>query len=442
MPLISNPQDINIIEEDEVQQILGRTPGWMLQWGSTFIALAFLLIIFLSAYIQYPAIVSAPIILTTEQPPIPVVARTNGKIAELNISEKQTVEEGMTLAVLDNPAHTADVLKLEAFLKKIEALESPEDMLYLSPPKSLKLGQLQNFYAPFILQLNDFTFFLNQKQAIRNIRALKRQIQEIENLNSELITQKSTLQSVHSLDQEKVERYTNLVNQGQLASAEQLEDAKIQALRSKRQLELLDTEVINNKLQIQRIEEKILSFKQSNKNNHSDKWFKILEQVQQINGQIALWKETFLLQAPISGQVTMPIFQNNNQFVKALDEVMYITPTGNNSGHIFGKANLPIPRAGKVEINQHVKIRLLDYPYQEYGVVKGKVKDIALVPTTDRNGTATYYVEVDLVEGLATTYGDSTLTFRQGMQGTAQIITQDQSVLGNLFNKIWSQIWN
>jgi HlyD family secretion protein len=352
------------------------------------------------------------------------------------------VQQGMTLAVLENPAETADVLDFENFLLKIEGLTTPEEILEITPPKSLILGELQSWYATFTLQYKDLVFFLNQKQAIRNINALKTQIEEIKNLNTELISQKRTLEAVNALDNKKVDRYTKLINDDKLVSSDQLEEAQIQALRSKRQLELLDSEVINNKLQIQRIEEKILTFQQSDKNSYSDKWLKLLEQVQHLKGQIALWKETYLLIAPISGQVTLPNIQNNHQFVKALDEVMYITPTNSNSGYVFGRANLPIPRAGKVEIGQDVKIRLLDYPYQEYGIVKGKVKDIALVPTTDRNGTASYYVEVDLVEGLATTYGDSTLTFRQGMQGVAQIITQDQSVLGNLFNKIWSQIWN
>lgn len=441
MPLISNPKDIALNDNEDVQQILGRTPSWMLQWGSTLIAFGFVFIVFVAWYVRYPDIVPAQVTLTTEQPPIPVVARTNGKISTLKVIEKQAVAEGQVLAVLENPAETADILQLETFLKKIEQLESPLDILELDKLPPLKLGNLQNSYATMTLQVNDLIYFLDEEQVAQSIKALKRQIREIKKLNDALSQQKETLAQVNELNKLRLERNENLIKDEGLVSMEEVERAKVGLLQSKRQLELLDTDVINNELRIQQIKEKILNLEQGNKNNYSDKWLKLLENIQKLNGEIALWKEQYLLIAPIDGQVTLPNIQHENQFVNNLEEVMYITPTSN-SGEIYGQANLPLPKAGKVEVGQDVKIRLLDYPYQEYGVVKGKVKDLALLPTTDKNGNTSYYVEINLPEGLLTTYDDSTLHFRQEMQGIAQIITAEQSILENLFNKILSQIWN
>lgn len=441
MPLISNPEDIALNDNDDVQQILGRTPNWMLRWGSTLIAFGFAFIVFVAWYVRYPDIVPAQVTLTTEQPPIPVVARTNGKISTLNVIEKQAVAEGQVLAVLENPAETVDILQLEAFLKKIEQLESPLDIVELDKLPPLKLGNLQNSYATMTLQVSNLIYFFDEEQVAQSIKALKRQIRKIKKLNDALSQQKETLAQVNELNKLRLERNENLIKDEGLVSMEEVERAKVGLLQSKRQLELLDTDVINNELRIQQIKEKILNLAQGNKNNYSDKWLKLLENIQKLNGEIALWKEQYLLIAPIDGQVTLPNIQHENQFVKNLEEVMYVTPT-NNSGDIYGQANLPLPKAGKVEVGQDVKIRLLDYPYQEYGVVQGRVKDLALLPTTDENGNTSYYVEINLPEGLLTTYGDSTLHFRQEMQGIAQIITAEQSILGNLFNKILSQIWN
>ena len=53
---------------------------------------------------------------------------------------------------------------------------------------------------------------------------------------------------------------------------------------------------------------------------------------------------------------------------------------------------------GKIKINQKVLIKLDNYKYQEYGIVQGKIKSIALVQDKDSK----YYIEVALPNGLQT----------------------------------------
>ena len=38
--LINNPEDIKINEDQDIQQIPGRPPGWILHWGITLVFFA------------------------------------------------------------------------------------------------------------------------------------------------------------------------------------------------------------------------------------------------------------------------------------------------------------------------------------------------------------------------------------------------------------------
>jgi len=77
-----------------------------------------------------------------------------------------------------------------------------------------------------------------------------------------------------------------------------------------------------------------------------------------------------------------------------------------------------------------VNIRLQNFPENEYGILRGTVNNIALVPA--QTGTTIYYsVEVVLNNGLISTYKKE-LPYLPNMQGQADIITEDLSLLERL----------
>jgi hypothetical protein len=87
-------------------------------------------------------------------------------------------------------------------------------------------------------------------------------------------------------------------------------------------------------------------------------------------------------------------------------------------------------------VGQRVNIQLDGFPYQEHGVVKGTVAHISLVPVASQTETAsTYVLEIALPDDLRTTY-DKTLPFRQSMVGTANVVTEDRSVLVRVFDQL------
>jgi hypothetical protein len=101
-----------------------------------------------------------------------------------------------------------------------------------------------------------------------------------------------------------------------------------------------------------------------------------------------------------------------------------------NEGEIIGKVQLSFQGAGKVKSGQEVNIRFDNYPYMEFGMVKGIVKSISLAP--DNNF---YTAEILLPDGLITFYNEK-LDFKQEMQGTAEIITEDFRLLERIIRPL------
>ena len=84
----------------------------------------------------------------------------------------------------------------------------------------------------------------------------------------------------------------------------------------------------------------------------------------------------------------------------------------------------------EVESMTHVVRRLQNFPENEYGILRGVVSNISLVPV--QAGEMAYYsVEIRLADHLITTYKKE-LPWLPNMQGQADIITEDISLLERL----------
>lgn len=78
-------------------------------------------------------------------------------------------------------------------------------------------------------------------------------------------------------------------------------------------------------------------------------------------------------------------------------------------------------------MERKVNIRFSNYPDNEFGMVRGRVQNISLVSVKVENKNH-YVVEINLPDGLTTTYGKQ-LPFVSEMEGQADIIADDRSLL-------------
>ena len=136
--------------------------------------------------------------------------------------------------------------------------------------------------------------------------------------------------------------------------------------------------------------------------------------------------------SPSDGNVQFLDFWRENQFVSQGQETFSIIPKDNKP---LGELILPSNGAGKVKLGQEVIVKLENYPYQQYGTIKGRVQSISLTTnqSRDKNNTFTnnYMIVVSLPNPLRTNFGVM-LSFKSDLKGSADIITDDRKLVSRL----------
>ncbi|GHV40040.1 hemolysin [Bacteroidia bacterium] len=423
------------LRSEEFQEILGAVPSWILRRGITVLAIIIAILLIGSAFFKYPDTISATMTLTGTSPATALVAKASGRLQELEVIDKQSVRAGDYLAVIENPAKTKDIQILKQYILH---LNERIDTLISLPPKELHLGAMQSLYSSFYITLFDYHEFKRLQYYTKKIDYMKERIGQYQQYYGNIITQKNIVNEQFKLNKSQYQRDSTLNKKG-VISPEELETAKNQYLQGYLSLENMNTTIQNTQIQITQMEESLLDteYQYQDKKNQLETQLKTY--ISQLLTEIQTWEQNYVLMASIDGQVTFTNYWVQNQNISAGDVIFNVVPE--NTGQIMGKAQMPLTRSGKVKAGQKVNVRFTSFPDNEYGIVKGFVKSISMVPVKDAQGENYYTVEIELPDGLKTTYNKE-LPYLPEMQAQADIITEDISVLERFFmplRKIWTE---
>lgn len=414
------------LRSTEVQEILSRPPKWIVRWGITIIFVVLSIIIIGSWFFQYPDVISANIVLTTENPPAPVVAKTSGKIQNLFVIDNQLVQKGDVLAVLENPAQFESVHKLELILRNFESSFKTGETIVVNN-QNLELGNIQSNYAGFTKTVEAYNQMIRLNYHTQKINLYKQELKKYDQYLSHLNRQNNLLRNDFDLVQKQFMRDSTLNKQDMLADAD-FEKSKSQLISKQYSLEQNSASIASIQLQMESLKQNILELELQKDQQLSDYQSAIWESLKNLQATIDAWKYQYLLVSPTNGNVTFNQYWNENQSVKSGETVMTLVP--DNEGEIIGKVQLTFQGAGKVKVGQQANIQFANYPYMEFGMVKGVVKSISLAP--DNNF---YTAEIKLPHGLTTFYNVE-LDFKQQMTGTAEIITEDIRLLERIIRPL------
>lgn len=413
------------LRSEEFQDVLGVVPPWILRWGITVIALIVFILLAGSALFKYPDIISSSLTLTGTTPPAAVVAKSSGKLAELFVDDNRNVKEGEYLAVIENPAATKDVLLLKKYLSEI-SLE--DDTLPVLLPKNLQLGNLQAEYSSFYLTLFEYSEYKRLRYYSTKAHILHERIGQYEIQMKNLLRQQAVVGEQLSIYKQKYERDSSLNKKG-ILSNEELENTRSQYLQQVLSYENITSSVDNSRIQIGQMKESLFETNYQDVEKENALMSKLRTQITQLQAGIQTWELNYVLSSPLNGTITFTNYWVVNQNLAAGENVFHIIPTDN--VRLLGKASLPISRSGKVEVGQSVNIRFENFPDNEYGMVRGKVQNISLVPVRGTESIG-YTVEIELPDGLKTTYNKE-LPYLPEMTGRADIVTKDISLLERFF---------
>ena len=392
------------LRSEEVQEILTRPPHALVRWGITVFFVVLALFFIGGCFFKYPDVISASITITTEHPPIWMVARGSGKIKEVYHKDRDSVWTGNIIAVLENPVVTEDVLRLKEQLASFNPADS--SVCTAQFPEKLSLGSIQNAYASFLKSLTDYRNFLSLNLYEQKVEATRRELQEYRNYIAHLNRQAE-------LDKEQVRiastvhnREKQLFDEGLTAQSE-YEEAKQTFLNKQQSREQLMTSLSSARIQEAQLQQSIIEtqMEQSRESNNLNVALKTAYNELQVS--INDWELAYLFVSPANGILSYNHIWQKNQNVSSGDKVFSIVAKAPGSIIVTG------------------------YPYMEFGFLTGKVMSVSLLADDE----SAYTVTISLPQDLCTSYGKQ-LEFKGELTGMAEVMTDERSVTERLLSPL------
>ena len=201
------------IRSEEVQEILGTPPSWLVRYGTTIALVTIVIIGWMSYFVKYPDTVEAEINVSSVEPPRPIVADAGSFISDILVANEDTVEAGQTLMAFQSKAKYTDIHILEDEIVAVKDLNIATVERF-DPPKDLILGEIQDALYDFFEKKEAYEVGASGKLQKLSISQLNQQIRRARNTIQYEKRKKETLEKELLLANERFIREQNLFRGG------------------------------------------------------------------------------------------------------------------------------------------------------------------------------------------------------------------------------------
>ncbi|MFA9389553.1 MAG: HlyD family secretion protein [Prolixibacteraceae bacterium] len=416
------------LRTDEVRDILQKMPHWTIRWGISLIAASMALLLLFSYFYRYPDLIHSEVLITASNPPAEVKARSAGKIISLLVNNDDYVSKGQDLAVIENAGNISHVREVQQYMDHMGAfIHSFDEKQVVEVPQHLLLGDIQSSFSNFKKVMTDYVSFLHRGFYVERISSIEAQI-ELKNISlNRLKMQKEKETERFELASKSFQRDSQLFRQS-IISREAFEDSRSKAIGADLTLEAVQKEWINiRSLRFELMQQKAALQMENDIELEAHRSL-LVKTADEVKNAIQTWYFNYVLTSPIDGMASFNKVWAQQQNVSLGETVFIIVPE--KPMDISAKAFISEQGAGKVKVGQKVNIKLNNYPYMEYGMLKGFVTRIASVPMNKY-----YTVEIELPQQLTTNYG-RTLEMKQELSGNCEIITDDLRLIQRMIYPI------
>lgn len=417
------------LRSEEVQELMGKIPSWILRWGIAIIAVVLLGLLVGTYFFEYPDTLTAPIVITSSTPPVELNANATGKLETLFVKDKQEVKQGDYLGIIENSVNSEDIRKLNIIFQDWKSQKLSICHFYGVLKKStFRLGEIQTAYSVFLDVLHNYVFYHETNYYPKKISLKRSQVAKQLELDSNRKNEYVLHQKQSDISRSIYLRDSVLFAK-KIKTGEEFDIARHSYLQS-HQVQLNDINA-QKEVQIKNLQEEeiLLDLEQQYRETHDKNILDLSKATNQLENAIKLWQKTYVVVSPISGYVNMMGIWNKNQNVTAGELIMIVVPKTPTES--IGKAKFPAIGAGKIQIGQRVITRLNNYPEEEFGFIEGIVSNISDIPDKEGN----YIVEIKFPDNLRTNYGKNLPQSKQ-ILGNAQIIIKDKRLIENFIQPL------
>lgn len=426
-------QEIENQHSEEVEEIITAVPSWILRWGLTVFFMVLIALLLFSALIKMPDTLSGKLKIESVSRPEEIIAHSQGKLTALFVNENSMVDSGTVLGYIESNARPEQVIEIGQVTDQIQMLASSdqlEEISSVSLSSSQHLGELQSSFLIFSQSFIEFRSFLENGFYAQKRRSIQQEMMDLELQKGRLKNQMIIYRQDFAIAEKEFE-----------ANKKLLEGKVISPMEYKRE----ESKFINKKIPLENIQSSLLG--NSSSKNLKEQEIKELDnqvmmhkagflaKVNQFKSEIDNWKLGHVLTAGSKGKVVFNHFIREGDFIESNKPLFYITKGA--TGKFEGEMMLSQYALGKVRVGQEVVIRLNAFPYQEYGVLKGKITYLSELAIAD----SLYIARVSFSNEGKTSY-QKDLKLKNGLLADAEIVTQKRSLLTKLFSNVYSMFKN
>lgn len=413
-------------ENETIDNIIGREPGWLVHSGLSILAGFILVLLLLSYFITVPETIKAEIIIKTGQAPVTHQAPLQTQIGELFVQNNQQVERGDPLLLLGKPNEYRWATEIKALLVK-----NHQQLISVNTSSDLsqKLA-VEHAAATLVSPLNHLLSTLKRRQLVADEKRLQaslhsgeQAIAQYRQMLDQIFNKRKNLQAQQQLNQQLLNTSEQMRQTG-LTTTEQLNQAKLRVLANQATLHdlsmtesLYQKEIADKqaKMQLQQIDR-----------NEQLADIDALIQQQRIDllSRLNQWMKQRLLKARISGAVSFHDNLHLMQNIEREQAVISISPA--RQGY-EGAMTISGHGVGQITPQQRVNITLDAFNKSQFGTLEGSVLSVSQVP-----GNSGYLVKVDLGKQLTTSHGID-IDNQSYLKGQADIIVKPRRLLLRLF---------
>lgn len=411
------------LRSPEIREIFSFMPSRIIRYGNLFIFIFMLSLIVLTWFIRYPDNVKAVVKITSSNYPREIYSQLDGRVSKILVREGQFVKKGTILGYMESSSNYDKIADLALFLKKLTLLiEDGNQLEFISLYRSAffdQLGDLQPYYKNFTASWYDYNSTIGGGILIRKKRLLNSEIMDLNQLKDNLRQQETILKYDDSLAIKEYQAQENLYK-SKVISVIDFNKEKSKYLLKSLSVRQIRSSIINVNsslaVKYQELEEI------ENETIHQKVSF--LHAINTLHSEIESWKKKYVLVTPVDGKVNFLKKVLDNQYIKYRELILVVSPVSDTHyGELYIKQN----NLGKVELGDKVTMSLLSYPASEFGYLEGKIAEISSFPRDTG-----YYAKVVLKRGLVTTLKKN-LRFKEGLMGSANIMTRDMNVLQRIY---------
>ncbi|WP_288319098.1 HlyD family secretion protein [Xylanibacter caecicola] len=405
-----------LLRSEEVQDILSRPPHSLIRTGSSVIG-AIVMIMFIGCFLfKYPDKITCKATVTGTNPPTWIIAKSTGKIKELRVTDGTFIEKDGIIAVIENPASTEEVLKLDTAINKMQIIEDKEIRIGIT---ANQLGDIQEYYNSFIKAVTEYNNFVRNNLYDEKIRAEEKQLKPYAEYTLSAERQLALSSKQNRINETNYKREKKL-HEKELTSTADMETAEQELISGQMSMEQMKTSLANARIQAAGIRNNISELQIQKEQERKQAVTALQTSIESLKNAIEQWKQNYVLTSPVNGIVSYNNIWKENQNISAGDKGFSVITA--RQGKVIAKIKIPAKGSGKVKTGQRVNIKMDGYPYLEYGFLTGKIISVSSVPDD-----GTYTATVNISKSTVTSYGKNINTDGEHT-GTAEIITDDLSI--------------